>query len=169
MPVARIIPNIDHRFGNGEAALLGVALLNSAGNAILEAFGGQKVVIRLSAQFKQDTDQPILGYTLRDRLGVQMSGCNTSYAGRPLPRAQRGQTITSDFSLTLPHLAPGSYSISPAVAKGSIGRHDMCDWIDNALVFTLRSQNLIYGMMRMEVEVHSYMSQITNDEVRITV
>jgi hypothetical protein len=168
MPVARSIPNIDHRFGNGEAALLGVALLDSAGNAISEAFGGQKVVIRVSAQFKQDTDQPILGYTLRDRLGVQMSGCNTSYAGQQLPRAQKGQIITSDFSLTLPYLAPGSYSISPAVAKGSIARHDMCDWIDNALVFTLRSQNLIYGMMRMEVDVHSYLSQITNDE-RITV
>jgi len=168
MPVARSIPNIDHRFGNGEADLLGVALLDGAGNAIAEAFGGQKVVIRVSAQFRQDTDQPILGYTLRDRLGVQMSGCNTSYAGQRLPRAQQGQIITSDFSLTLPYLAPGSYSISPAVAKGSIARHDMCDWIDNALVFTLRSQSLIYGMMRMEVAVHSYMSQIIKDELSVT-
>jgi lipopolysaccharide transport system ATP-binding protein len=164
MPIAQSIPNIDHRFGSGEAFLLGVDLLDSGGNAISEAVGGQTVIIRVSAQFKQDTDQPIIGYTLRDRLGIEMSGCNTSYAGQQLPRARRDQIVTSDFHVTLPNLAPGSYSISPAVAKGSILRHDMCDWIDNALVFNLRAQSLIYGVMRMEVDVHSYMSQTTNDE-----
>jgi len=163
MPVARSIPNIDHRFGNGEAVLLGVELLDAKGNAISEAAGGQKVTVRVSALFKQDVHQPILGYTLRDRLGVEMSGCNTSYAGKQLPGASRDQIVTSDFLITLPHLAPGSYSISPAVARGSILQHDMCDWIDNALVFTLRSQNLIYGMMQMQVDVCSYISQIKSD------
>ena len=42
MPVARSIPNIDHRFGNGEAVLLGVELLDERGAAISEAAGGQK-------------------------------------------------------------------------------------------------------------------------------
>jgi hypothetical protein len=43
----------------------------------------------------------------------------------------------------------------------------MCDWIDNALVFTLASQILIYGMVRMEVDVHSYISQIAQSETRM--
>jgi lipopolysaccharide transport system ATP-binding protein len=163
MPVARSISNIDHRFGNGDAALLGVELLDGKGMALSEAVGGQKIIIRISAQCRQDIEQPILGYTLRDRLGVEMSGCNTSYAGQHLPRARKDQIITSDFLLTLPYLAPGSYSISPAVAKGNVLHHDMCDWIDNALVFTLRSESLIYGIMRMEVDVQNYMSQITNN------
>jgi lipopolysaccharide transport system ATP-binding protein len=167
MPIARSIPNIDHRFGNGQAALLGVELRDANGDGISEALGGQKVIIRVSAQFRQDVEQPILGYTLRDRLGIEMSGCNTSYAGQHLPRARKDQIITSDFHVTLPYLAPGSYSISPAVAKGSIQRHDMCDWIDNALVFMLRSQSQIYGMMRMEVDVHNYLSQSANDEMRL--
>jgi lipopolysaccharide transport system ATP-binding protein len=168
MPIARSIPNIDHRFGNGEATLLGVELLDAKGDPISEALGGQKVVIRVSAEFRQDVDQPILGFTLRDRLGIEMSGCNTSFAGRHLPRVRKDQIVTSDFGITLPYLAPGSYSISPAVAKGSIQRHDMCDWIDNALVFTLSSQSLIYGVMRMEVDVHNYVSQSANDEMHIT-
>ena len=41
MPVARSIPNIDHRFGNGEAVLLGVELLDGSGNVISEVEGGQ--------------------------------------------------------------------------------------------------------------------------------
>jgi lipopolysaccharide transport system ATP-binding protein len=168
MPVARSIPNIDHRFGNGGAVLLGIALQDLNGNAISEALGGQKIVIRVSAQFRQDIEQPILGYTIRDRLGIEMSGCNTSYAGQHLPPARKDQIMTSDFHVTLPYLAPGSYSISPAVAMGSIQRHDMCDWIDNALVFTLRSQGLIYGMLRMEASVQNYISQEVSDETDIT-
>jgi ABC-type polysaccharide/polyol phosphate transport system ATPase subunit len=164
MPVARSIPNIDHRFGNGEAAVIGVALLDARGRVISEASGGETVVIRISARFHRDVDQPILGYTLRDRLGVEMSACNTSYAGRHLPRARKDQVVTSDFYVTLPRLAPGSYSISPAVAKGSLLHHDMCDWIDNALVFTIHSQNLVYGMMQMDVDVRSYMSPLADDE-----
>jgi ABC-type polysaccharide/polyol phosphate transport system ATPase subunit len=159
MPVANSIPNIDHRFGSGEAVLLGVELLDERGAAISEAAGGQKVVVRVSAQFKQDVEQPILGYTLRDRLGVQLSGSNTSYVGRQLPRVQKDQIVTSDFHIALPYLAPGSYSISPAVAKGSLLHHDMCDWIDNALIFSLQSQSLIYGVLRMEVDVQSYVSR----------
>ena len=163
MPVARTIPNIDHRFGNGEAVVLGIDLLDNAGKQVSQIIGGQTAVIRISVQFEQDIDQPIIGYTLRDRMGIEMAGCNTSYAGHPLPAGRRGQIITSDFSVTFPRLAPGSYSISPAVAKGSVLRHDQCDWIDNALVFTLGSQNLIYGMMRMDVEVQSYISPVAPD------
>ncbi|MBN1569911.1 MAG: ABC transporter ATP-binding protein [Acidobacteria bacterium] len=168
MPVTRSIPNIDHRFGSGEAVLLGVELLDERGTATSEAVGGQKVTIRVSAQFRQDVDQPILGYTLRDRLGVELSGCNTSYVGRALPPVKKGRIITSDFHLTLPFLAPGSYSVSPAVAKGSILHHDMCDWIDNALVFSLWSQSLIYGVLRMDTDVQSYVSQSAVDEQQIS-
>ncbi len=67
--------------------------------------------------------------------------------------------ITSEFAVELPALAAGSYSISPAIAKGSLLKHDMCDWIDNALVFNIRSQDVIYGMLRMDVDVRNYISR----------
>lgn len=161
MPVAQSIPNVDHRFGNGEAVLWGVELLDERGAAISEAAGGQKITVRISAQFRQDVEKPIVGFTLRDRLGVELSGCNTSHEGQALPPIQRDQVLTCDFRVTLPYLAPGSYSISPAVAKGSLARHDMCDWIDNALVFTLWSKSLVYGTLQMESGVQSYISRIT--------
>jgi len=159
MPVARSIPNIDHRFGNGDAALLGIELLDGTGTVISEIAGGQTVTLRISAQFREDVEQPIIGFFIRDRLGVEISGCNTSYAGQPLPKARKDQVITTEFRINLPFLAPGSYTISPAIAKGSILRHDMCDWIDNALIFVARPPSLVYGMVRMDVDVRSYISQ----------
>jgi lipopolysaccharide transport system ATP-binding protein len=159
MPIARSIPNVDHRFGSEEAVVLGVELLDENGNRIEEAITGQRIVIRISSRFNGDVEQPIIGYTMRNRLGIEISASNTSFAGRPLPRAKKDQVITSDFSVVLPALAVGSYSISPAIAKGSLLKHDMCDWIDNALVFSIRSQDLIYGMLRMDVDVRNYISR----------
>jgi lipopolysaccharide transport system ATP-binding protein len=158
MPLVRSIPNIDHRFGNGEASVIGVELMDEKGNLVRETFGGKRLIVRISVEFHQDVTQPIIGYTLRDRLGVDISACNTSYAEQHLPPAAQGDIVTSDFWVTLPHIAPGSYSISPAVAKGSVSRHDMCDWIDNALIFNVNSGILIYGIIKMPTEVRNYIS-----------
>jgi ABC-type polysaccharide/polyol phosphate transport system ATPase subunit len=159
IPVVRTIPNIDHRFGNGEATVLGVDVLNQKGTPVRDVPAGQRIVVRVSVQFNQDVDRPILGYYLRDRLGVDIAACNTSYAGCTLPPARKGQIFTSDFQIQLPRLAPGSYSVSPAVAHGTVIKHDMCDWIDNALVFSVREEDIIYGMLKMDVEVRNYISQ----------
>jgi lipopolysaccharide transport system ATP-binding protein len=159
MPVVRTIPNVDHRFGSAEATVLGVELLDADGHSTREIFGGQKATIRISVQFDSDIEQPIIGFTLRDRMGIEISASNTSFIERYLPQARKGQTMTSDFHVHFPLLSAGSYTISPAVAKGSILMHDMCDWIDNALAFSIRTQELVYGIVRMDVDARNYVSQ----------
>jgi len=161
VPVVRTIPNIDHRFGNGQAKVLGVELLDEKLNPTRDVAGGDSALLRISVEFLQDVSRPILGYTLRDRLGVDISACNTNYAGEVLPAARPGQIYTSDFQIRLPRMAAGSYSFSPAVADGDLLKHDMCDWIDNALVFQLRAEELVYGTLKMDVEVRTYASEVT--------
>jgi SAM-dependent methyltransferase len=153
-----ILPNIGNRFGNGDASLLDIDLLDENMHSTREVLGGQRVVLRVSARFNCDVDQPIIGYTLRDRNGMDLSACNTSYAEQYLPPARCGQIITSDFSFRMPQLANGSYSISPAVARGTLLQHEMCDWMDGALVFELQSPTMVYGMFKMDVEVKSCVS-----------
>ncbi len=155
---ARSIPNIDHRFGNGAARILGVELLDEKEQPTREVWSGRSAVVRISAEFLRDVARPILGYTLRDRIGIEISACNTNYASAGLPAARKGQIYTSDFEIFMPYLVSGSYSIAPAVADGDLSKHDMCDWIDNALVFSLHSDELIYGMLKLDVEVRNYIS-----------
>jgi ABC-type polysaccharide/polyol phosphate transport system ATPase subunit len=159
MPLVDILPNIDHRFGSGQATILGLELLDERGMPTREVLGGQRVLVRLSAKIHEDMEAPILGYTIRDRMGVEISACNTSYAGKGLPPLKKGGRVTSDFHVNMPHMAAGSYSLSPAVARGSLAQHDMCDWIDNALVFSLQSEQMIYGMFKMDVSVTNYIEQ----------
>lgn len=159
VPVVRGIPNIDHRFGNGDAAVLGIELLDETGRPTREVFGGQHLVMRISVEFSHRVDRPILGFTLRDRMGIEITACNTTHSGRVLPPACEGQIYTSDFRFQIPRLGPGSYSVSPAVACGDTLKHDMCDWIDNALVFEVKTEDLVYGMMKMDVDVLNYATQ----------
>ena len=51
MPVVRSLPNVDHRFGTGEAEVLGVELLNARGIPTREVFGGEEAILRLSVRF----------------------------------------------------------------------------------------------------------------------
>jgi ABC-type polysaccharide/polyol phosphate transport system ATPase subunit len=158
IPVVRTIPNIDHRFGNGKARVIGVELMDRKGCPTRDVMGGHDILLRVSVEFLADVPRPILGYTLRDRLGVEISACNTTYAGTVLPAAEKSMIYTTDFHIHMPRMAAGSYSISPAVAEGDVLYHDMCDWIDNGLVFSLQGDQLVYGMLKMDVDVRSYAS-----------
>jgi lipopolysaccharide transport system ATP-binding protein len=133
-------------------------LFDENGSPSREVHGGRIIVLRISAEFLKDVSRPILGYTMRDRLGIEISACNTTFAGSVLPSARSGQIYTSDFRIHLPRMAAGSYSIAPAVAAGDLTKHDMCDWIDNALIFNLQADDLVYGTLKMDVEVRNYAS-----------
>ncbi|MBI1746766.1 MAG: ABC transporter ATP-binding protein [Acidobacteria bacterium] len=147
----RTVPNVDHRFGNEEAVILGVELFGPYGEPAREVTAQQEGTLRISTLCRKPLSNPIVGFTLRDRLGIQVSASNTSYEGQALPAAEAGDIVTVDFQVTFPDMVPGSYSISPAIANGAPLDHEMCDWIDNALVFQLRNPNLVYGMLRLPI------------------
>jgi hypothetical protein len=106
----------------------------------------------MTARFEEAVEHPIVGFTLRDHLNVEISSTNTSYERVKLPSTKQGEFITVDFRVRVPPMRPGSYSISPAVASGNIWEHDICDWIDNAYILTLVDTELIYGMWKLDVE-----------------
>ncbi len=159
LPVIRTIPYIHHRFGEGGARVMGIILLSPAGEVLNETRSGQVVRLLVSVEFLRDTESPIIGFTIRDRLGVEITSSNTSYEDLPLPPASAGEIYTVAFRIETPHLRPGSYSISPAVSRGNIWQHTVEDWIDNAYIFNLLETGLVYGQMRWPVEARFSVSR----------
>lgn len=153
LQVVNTIPFIHSRYGEGRAKVLGIILLSGDGEVLNEMRENQDVQLVISAQVQQDIEHPIIGFTLRDRLGVEITSSNTSYEGLHLPPASCGEIITVGFRITVPRMRPGSYSISPAVAQGNIWEHTVEDWIDNALIVNIADSGLIYGMMQWPVKV----------------
>lgn len=144
------IPRMDHRFGNRQAEVVGMIVYGQDGAVTASLRSDSEIVIRVSAKFNEAIESPIIGFTLRDRLGIEISSSNTAYEGVKLPPATRGDIYTVDFHVKVPRVRPGSYSLSPAVASGSIWVHDIADWIDNAYIFDIENTELIYGMIKLE-------------------
>ncbi|HEV8132173.1 MAG TPA: ABC transporter ATP-binding protein [Acidobacteriota bacterium] len=150
--VVNTIPHMDHRFGNGRALIHGILVLNTKHQVLNQVRAEDLVIVRITARVEEKIEYPIIGFTLRDHLNVEISSTNTSYEKVKLPPANTGDYITVDFRVRIPPMRPGSYSISPAVASGNIWEHDICDWIDNAYILTLVETELVYGMWKLEVE-----------------
>jgi hypothetical protein len=61
---------------------------------------------------------------------------------------------TVDFYIDLPELYPGAFSLSPAIADGSLDGYHMCDWIDNAISLQMgHGDGQIYGFLHLPCRV----------------
>jgi ABC-type polysaccharide/polyol phosphate transport system ATPase subunit len=152
--VVETIPNIDHRFGDGRAEIIGIAVLDEQGRnqPILEP--STRILVRISVRAKGDVALPIVGFMLRNQLGMDFSGTNTAREGYELAPLQPGDVTTVDFYVDLPELYPASFSFSPAIADGTLMGYQMCDWIDNAITLQMgRSEAQVYGYLHLPCRV----------------
>ncbi len=152
--IVEIIPNIDHRFGDGRAQIIGIAVLDEQGRSLPILEPSSRILVRISVRATADVALPIVGFMLRNQLGMDFSGTNTAREGYELAALQAGDVTTVDFYLDLPELYPASFSFSPAIADGTLMGYQMCDWIDNAITLQMgRSEAQIYGYLRLPCRV----------------
>jgi lipopolysaccharide transport system ATP-binding protein len=148
------IPNIDHRFGDGRAEIIGIAVLTAEGSRVASLQPHSTIVVRISVRAKEQLDRPIVGFMFRNHLGVDFAGTNTARERQDLPPMTAGEVCTVDFYLELPALYASSFSFSPAIANGSLEHYSMCDWIDNAVVLQMeKSDQPMYGQFHLDCRV----------------
>lgn len=147
------IPNVDHRWGNGQAEILGVRFLDQLGRRLESVEHGQSVTLRVSIRFHEAVPQPVVGFLMRNRLGEDIAGINNSAEGVPLPPASPSQVYTVDFQMCLPLLQPGYYVFSVAVANGTHEEYVMCDWVENAIKLLLNKRRTVYGYLKFDCNV----------------
>jgi homopolymeric O-antigen transport system ATP-binding protein len=152
--IVETIPNIDHRYGDGRAEIIGIAILNEHGEPIHLLDPGTRIAVRVSVRAKGDLALPMVGFMLRNQMGIDFAGTNTAREGYELPPMHAGDVVTVDFHVDLPELYPGAFSFSPAIADGTLAAYTMCDWIDNAVALQMtRSEHEIYGFLRLPCKV----------------
>ena len=150
-----VIPNVDHRYGNGKARIEGIAVFGAQGNPAGTASQGDRVCVRISVEFLGDVKHPNVGFMLRNRLGQDVTGTNVMFEGERLQAARAGDRLSVDFVMDLPFLHSGFYYFSPAVADGELNQYEMCDWIDNACAIELAERATTYGHLRIPVRVRA--------------
>ena len=148
------IPNVDHRFGDGKAEVIGITVLDAKGNRIGLLQPNSTIVVRISVRAKENLDRPIVGFMFRNHLGVDFAGTNTARENQDLPPMLAGDVCTVDFYLDLPALYASSFSFSPAIANGLLEHYSMCDWIDNAVVLQMETTDQpMYGQFHLDCRI----------------
>ncbi|MBI3933727.1 MAG: ABC transporter ATP-binding protein [Acidobacteria bacterium] len=151
--VVTTIPHNDGRHGNGAAQILGIAVVSEDGEELALLPQKASIVVRISVQALEEVAMPIVGFLIRNHLGVELAGTNTALEDIELPPFAPGDVYTIDFHLDLPELYPAHFSFTPAVANGTIESYDVCDWIENAVTLQAEKGRKVYGFLHLPCQV----------------
>ena len=122
-------------FGAGKARITQVFLQDEQGKTLLQSCGGQRVSLRIQAQLEVDLDELVLGYFVRNKLGLNIFGDNTYLVHHQSPVSGRaGDVIVANFCFVMPYLPQGEYSVCAAIATGNNLEHEQQHWINEAMI-----------------------------------
>jgi lipopolysaccharide transport system ATP-binding protein len=140
-------------FGQGGASIVEVQLHDSGGEPLKWCVGGEEVTLRIRCVAHQPLFSPILGFSVKDRLGQSLFGENTylSYLESPL-ELQSGQLFEAAFSFRMPILPVGDYCFGVAVAEGTQNEHVQHQWIHDALFFKSYSTSVSTGLVGIPID-----------------
>ena len=151
--VVETIPNIDYRYGNRDAEILGIAVLNEDAEQLALLPQMAAIIVRISLRVQAEVAMPIVGLLIRNHLGVEMAGTNTFLEEVELPPFNPGDIYTIDFHLQLPELYPAHFSFTPAISNGTLEAYEVCDWIDNALTLQAEKGRKVYGYFHIPCRI----------------
>lgn len=131
----------------GAAEILGVSITKINGEQVTTLLGGEKVVLKIRAIAHQYLASPILGFFIKDRLGQSLFGEHTYTYVQPPCAVNSGEHLEAEFVFSLPLLPNGEYSTTVSIADGDPYEHIQHHWIHDALILSVQSTKLRYGLV----------------------
>lgn len=141
-------------FGLGGVSIINVQLMDSAATPLSCVVGGEEVSLIISCLANNDIFSPIVGFSLKDRLGQTLIGDNTylSYASDPL-KVKKGEYFQVTFTFSMPILPVGEYSFGAAVAEGTQQDHVQHHWIHDALIVRSVTSFVASGLVGIPMHI----------------
>lgn len=123
-----------YRFGNFQAVITSVKLLDEKGREIKAITAGQKTQVSATVLFLGEITDPTFGILIRDRLGNDVFGTNTYYLGLKLGQFKYGDNLEINFLLEM-NLGAGDYTLTVATHTLDMHTYECYDWADRILSF----------------------------------
>ena len=122
--------------GTGLARIVQIKLLDEDDKPIEVASVGRQVTLQVTAVPSAPIPKLVLGFMIKDRLGLPIYGTNTDLKGMPLIDVKVGKEYSFRFSFPM-NLGPGSYSVAVALTGADTHLINNYEWRDQALVFSV--------------------------------
>lgn len=138
-----------HRHGDGMAELVEADLLNADGAAVRTIAAGDAVTVRVRARFHAEQPEPMLGFLIRTRNGLDVFGTNTREEGIAVPSCSAGDDVVVEFGFSA-LLTAQEYTLTIATQHSDGHSHD---WMDDAIAFTVLDNRHLAGVAGLPVDV----------------
>lgn len=137
------IPKVSSKIatsGTGDAIITHCALFDEQGEITEIVEPNTKVIFKMRIKCKsgEHIARPIIGLTIRDRIGIEVMGINSETVGVNLPSIDDNVIYAIEF--VLPVLNKGTYLVSPALANGYQSDHVQVCWLEDACVFNVANR-----------------------------
>lgn len=146
--------------GSGEAIIEAVDLLDMAQNRLSVVIGGEQVQLVIRAVARRDLFGPIIGFSLKNRMGAVVFGDNTylMFADNLL-QVEAGESFQAAFEFLMPRLPIGDFMLECTVAEGNQTDFVMLHKIVDAL--SIKSQQTSVGHGQLAIPMHSIRLEVT--------
>jgi len=131
---------ISTRSGNGNAQITSVDITHGDGKTARTFLVGEEIVLSCCVTFNAKVHNPAVGILLRDRMGNDVYGTNTSHLGHHNMDVKPGESLEFAFSFPL-NIGAGNYSVCVAVHGGDSHLEENCDWWDRCLALQIVTGN----------------------------
>lgn len=136
-----LLPEGLSSFGEGSAKIVGASLYDQQLQKKIRVLRGlEKVVLLVNISVLKDIEMPIVGFTLKDRLGYSIIEVNNIFAEIKIDPLKKGTVDTIKLDFTFPNLKSGYYALSVAIAEGSIHNHIQHHWVHDVIVIEVKRE-----------------------------
>lgn len=151
-----------HRYGNFDAMISEIKLLNSIGEEIGGVVSGEDCIVIVKAIFFEDVENAVIGILIRDRLGNEVFGTNTGFYHQNTGPVTKNEMIVVKFTLKM-NIGSGNYSITAAVHPDQFGLEGHFDWMDRAITFqVLPSEPRFIGLSKLNPQIDIQRLKVTD-------
>lgn len=127
-------------FGDNKAKIMGMSMFNEEQKKIYQAKTRDKVTISIQVSYQEIMENPIIGFTIKDRIGNIVTQTNTFILKQKLRNTSINKVYRYNFEFVVPPLKRGTYTVSPAVASGNQIEHTQHCWVHDALIIKIDDQ-----------------------------
>ena len=149
--VEEVVPrSVENSFGSGKAGISRIRLRSLSRGNIELVYGGEEVVLEIQVKAREDLARPLVGFLVKNRLGLELFGDNNLTLEKEITGLSAGKTVTVTFSFKWPFLVAGSYAITAAIADGTLEGHQQQHWVHDMLVVEVARQRREVGLFNLE-------------------
>jgi len=137
------------RHGDGTSVIEEVKILDPNGTPALVVTSGDQITVQVRVRFNNESENPIVGILIRNRLGVDVFGTNTRLEEKQLGIFKAGEALEINFRIDCT-LTRQDYTLTVATQHWAGASQE---WLDDVVSFSVADPKDVAGLAHLRTGV----------------